>query len=41
MPTDGETDLIAEFEKLVAALGREQTSRLWLERFAAYDEGQT
>ena len=34
-------DLAAEFDRLVRELGREQASRIWLERFAAYDEGQT
>ena len=41
LPDDPSVDLAAEFDRLVRELGREQASRIWLERFAAYDEGQT
>ena len=41
LPEDTSVDLAAEFDRLVRELGREQASRIWLERFAAYDEGQT
>jgi len=41
MCSDPSDDLAAEFDRLVLELGREQASRIWLERFSGYDEGQT
>ena len=41
MFSDPSDDLAAEFDRLVLELGREQASRIWLERFSGYDEGQT
>ncbi len=41
MPSDDEDDLAAEWARLVAEFGKEQASRIWLERFSGADEGQT
>lgn len=41
MCSDPSDDLAVEFDQLVLELGREQASRIWLERFSGYDEGQT
>jgi hypothetical protein len=39
--SDDRADLTAEWARLVAELGREQASRIWLQRFSGSDEGQT
>jgi len=39
--SDPPDDLASEFARLVAELGRERASQIWLDRFAGYDEGQT
>ena len=39
--SDPSDDLAGEFARLVAELGRERASQIWLDRFAGYDEGQT
>jgi len=41
MCSDPSDDLAGEFARLVAELGRERASQIWLDRFAGYDEGQT
>ena len=41
MCSDPYDALAAEFDRLVLELGKEQASRIWLERFSRYDEGQT
>ena len=40
MPSDDEDDLAAEWARLVAEFGREQASRIWLQRFSEFGEGQ-
>ena len=39
--SDPSDALAGEFARLVAELGRERASQIWLDRFAGYDEGQT
>ena len=39
--SDPSDDLAGEFARLVAELGRERASQIWLDRLAGYDEGQT
>ena len=41
MCSDPPDDLASEFVRLVAELGRERASQIWLDRFAGYDEGPT
>ena len=41
MPSADEDDLAVEWARLVAEFGRERASRIWLERFSGFDEGQT
>ena len=41
MCSDPSDDLAAEYDQHVLKLGREQASRICLERFSGYDEGQT
>ena len=41
MPSADEDDLAVEWARLVAEFGRGRASRIWLERYSGFDEGQT